>query len=42
MTAVGLTFTGEDRTSVRLGDMNPRVHYGQMDKVHSVVEVGPM
>ena len=43
MTAVSLTFIGDDRTGVRLGDMmNPRVHYGQMDKVHFVVEVGPI
>ena len=39
MTTVGLTFTGEDRTGVRLGDMNPRFQYGQMNKVHFVVEV---
>ena len=42
MTAVGLTFIGDDRTGVRLGDMNPRVHFGQMYKVHFVVEVCPM
>ena len=42
MTAVSLTFIGDDRTGVRLGDMNPRVHFGQMNKVHFVVEVCPM
>lgn len=50
MAAAGVTYTvgrepesqyQEDLAGVRRGDTNPRVHYGQKDKDHFVVDVDP-
>lgn len=50
MAAAGVTYTvgrepesqyGEDLAGVRRGDTKPRVHYGQKDKDHFIVDVDP-